>query len=99
VVQLFPPLLEYLEKDNEESKKVSEDMNQFVKSVENVKEQVINRDTINNNIDGSEQNDSGREERLLRLVQIQIWIRIMVWNFNREEGWSLFRRGMGGKHV
>lgn len=104
VVQLFCPLLEYIEfsshrdntAQNQDGDVVIKGLGQIVKSVENVKLDVLNRgftvsqgDTEDSRKD---ENSLSLEEKLLRTLQIQIWIRIMVWNFCREDGWDVLRR-------
>lgn len=89
VIQLFPPLLEYLDKHHDES--VREELSQFIKSVECIREEVMNR---NKSIDDLTP-QTNREERLLRHLQIQIWARIMIWNYNRDEGLSVLKQLLG----
>ena len=92
--QRFPPLLNYLDsKDSQDGEIVREKLGQFIKSVESVKCEVMNRDSNNSGDDGEVQRLS-REERLLNLLQIQIWIRIMIWNFSREDGWNILKQVM-----
>lgn len=93
VVELLPPLLDFLDKKNEsrDEKTVHEGLGRFVKSVESARAEVINRNSIND-VDENEKNKNQNENTLLRLLQIQIWIRIMIWNFNREEGYGVLRQ-------
>ena len=92
--QRFPPLLNYLDsKESQDGKIVREKLGQFVRSAENVKFEVMNRETNNSGDNGVVERPS-REERLLNLLQIQIWIRIMIWNFCREEGWHILQQVM-----
>ncbi|KAL3784253.1 hypothetical protein ACHAWO_005030 [Cyclotella atomus] len=91
VIQLFPPLLDYLEKKGEDGTIVHGGLSQFVKSVESIKGQVMNRNSSNIDI---EQNN---HDKLLRIVQIQIWVRIMMWNFSQEEGWSVLKQLVGSE--
>ena len=92
VVQLFPPLLDYLDKDDG---CVREGLSQFVKSLECVRGDVMNR---NSSDDSTSSKPNNREERLLRLVQIQIWARIMMWNFSREDGWRILKQLLGSEN-
>lgn len=104
VVQLFCPLLEYIEfsshrdntVQNQDGDVVIKGLGQIVKSVKNVKLDVLNRGfTVSQgNTEDSRKDESSLslEEKLLRTLQIQIWIRIMVWNFCREDGWVVLRR-------
>jgi hypothetical protein len=91
VVQLFSPLLGYLEQNGKpkDEKIIMDGLADFIMSVKSVKQKILNRHT--NGEDG-DSNKLSIEERLLRLLQIQIWIRIMVWNFNRENGWGMLQR-------
>ncbi|KAL3783427.1 hypothetical protein HJC23_002854 [Cyclotella cryptica] len=102
VVQLFCPLLDYLDFSSYEDKTVQsqdgnvvmEGLGQIIKSAENVKLDVMNRGINGSEGDanGSREDDLSVEEKLIRMLQIQIWIRVMVWNFCREEGWDVIRR-------
>ena len=89
VVQLFPPLLDYLDSKDGKENSIHERLGQFVKSVESIKVQVMNRG-INN--EHKNEKKISEEEKLLRILQIQIWIRIMVWNFNKEEGLNILKQ-------
>jgi len=93
VVQLLPPLLDYLDNKNEShhDKTVREGLGRLVKSVENARAEVMNRNSINAGNE-NQHNMNGDAGTLLRLLQIQIWIRIMMWNFNREEGYGVLRQ-------
>lgn len=84
--------------------------NSVLKSVERVKCEVVNRNsTGNNNEDevaskkdgeGEEGDDKKedvirkREGRLLRIIEIQIWIRMMVWTLEQENGLDFLQRAI-----
>jgi len=74
-------------------------------SVDGVKRNVMNRnnsDTTNGDImlledDGGEEEDGRsvverREAKLLQMIQIQVWVRMMVWSLEQEVGWEFLSR-------
>lgn len=72
----------------------------IVLGVDMVKMEVTNRNSAN--AESSKVKNEGNDDtavvklkteaRLLKLIQIQIWIRMMIWNLNGEGGWNFLGR-------
>lgn len=102
VVQLLVAVLRYINLLDPESfnsseyKEVEHGLANVLKSVERVKWQVMNRNTSNSNTNeqGGEDGElvTRKEARLLQMIQIQVWMRMMVWSLEDEHGWEFVKR-------
>lgn len=99
VVQLLVSVLRYINLldpttvNSQECKEVEASLAGVLKSVDRMKWEVMNR---NNIIQGSAEDDdvlvTKNDARLLTMIQLQVWMRMMVWSLEDCTGWEFLER-------
>jgi len=102
IVQLLTDVLRFINLHDpdfvksEECRQVEVGLAGILKSVATVKWEVMNRNNNNEPTMYGEDEQEGsaakKEARLLQTIQIQVWIRMMVWSLEQEVGWEFLGR-------
>ncbi len=83
-INLFDPSV----LESEECRQVIIGLSQVFKSSIRVKWEVMNRNRQGND----DETLAATEAHLIHLIQVQVWMRMMVWGLEREAGWELLSR-------
>ncbi|KAL3760384.1 hypothetical protein ACHAWU_006176 [Discostella pseudostelligera] len=74
---------------SEECRQVEIGLARIFKSSNRVRWEVMNR---NSQSSDDEELLAAKEAHLIQLIQVQVWMRMMVWSFEREAGWEFLLR-------